>query len=94
MFHIIYPPDPDCPKCHGSGVIANCDHKGNRWPGMPEGMTDSCLFGRCDCAAPGNQLKIQQRYDHEFVCKKCGKVHGGDVGRISGTVNCMPDIVV
>lgn len=60
---VIYPPDPDCPKCKGSGAITDCSAK-------------HFSYRKCDCARYENIQKIRDRCDHEYVCKKCGKGSG------------------
>lgn len=63
MFFVVHPPDPDCKKCHGTGTVSTYERRG---PGL-----DSMSIGQCDCRAYENHAKIQERCEHEIVCKRC-----------------------
>lgn len=66
-------PDPDCPKCHGSGTLCDYQEYG-RYPGYPKVKMGGCSIGPCDCRKYENKKKIQDRCVHEYVCKKCDKM--------------------
>lgn len=61
MYIMQYPPDPDCPKCLGSGGISNMT-----------GIGSFILY--CDCRKPENLIKLRERCDHAYVCHKCGHI--------------------
>ena len=63
----VYPPDPACKKCHGTGFL---------WE---HGGKEPCAwasFGNCDCRSYTNVGKARAACRHEFVCPKCGQPHG------------------
>lgn len=71
MHYIIYPPDPDCQKCKGTGSYFSEPVETRR-------TSHSSMFNSlvtCDCRRYDNVQKIMDRCDHEYVCKcsKCGK---------------------
>lgn len=57
-FVTIFPPDPDCPKCSGTGT----------WH---ESKQNYLAGGPCNCRRFENIKKVQDRCKHEFVCNKC-----------------------
>lgn len=66
MHHVIYPPDPDCQVCNGTGAIISI--KASSRPGM-----QYTSYTKCVCAKYENITKIQSRCKHEYTCKKCNK---------------------
>jgi hypothetical protein len=56
---VIYPPDPDCTRCDGTGVFYTHNKH-------------AMSIAHCDCRHPYNIEKIRERCSHEFVCSKCG----------------------
>lgn len=64
MINHIYPPDPDCNECKGTGTIL----EGSLRTGL-----SSFMYRKCGCGSPENIYKIQERCDHNYVCKKCEK---------------------
>lgn len=66
MHHVIFPADPDCPECHGSGQLF---HSEKRSYGF---MAES---GPCGCRRLENIAKIRERCEHEYRCVKCGKMY-------------------
>lgn len=61
MEFFVYPADPDCTECGGSG---NKTHR--KLTG-----TDT-IYEDCPCRKPENVAKVQRRCKHVFICKVCG----------------------
>lgn len=68
----IYPPDPDCVKCKGTGTCFDTEGYNRNRENPYYNMCNS--FSECSCRSYANIEKIKQRCKHEFTCKKCGKV--------------------
>jgi len=71
-YHIIYPPDPDCEKCKGTGDYFT-EPVGNIRTSHSS-IFNSIVY--CDCRRYDNIQKIQDRCNHKYQCKctECGKV--------------------